>query len=262
MAATARIATPYDLPYRVAVQAPPLLSGGGAALLRVVPEGLPDADATADYDSVVTAFALLASTGALAGTAGPPSVAADFNWSGPRAGGGELGWEFANCTLDERAAVVLAQMFLLSHPARPIRSVTLAALGQSVAPLPHAPRLLDPYPSVWRPVPFPLTMDPDLFDSAALRVQFLRAPTPDEQAEIDGQILTWAVATAMGAYGIAPVRPGDCSAQFEPAVTFIGDQMEFDLVRLRAHRASLHGFVNACIGLHQSVLPIIELRIE
>ena len=258
----APIATPYVLPFRVAVQPPPLLSGGGVAILRVVPVAQPDAAAAADYGSVVTAFALLASTGALAGTAGPPAAAADFDWSRTGPGVGGLEWKLTNCTFDERAAVVLAQMFLLSHPAHPIRTVTLAAPGKATDPLPHDPRLADPYPPVWQPTPFPVVIDPNLYDTACLRIRFSRPPTPDEQAQIDGQIMTWAVATAMGAYGVAPVPPNECSAQFDTAVTFLDDELEFDVARLRAHRASLHGLVNACVALHQSVLRITELRIE
>src|SRR5262245_14523423 len=110
------LATPYVLPFRVAVQPPPLLAGGGVALLRVVPQAPPDADATADYESVVTAFGVLASTGALAGAASSPAAAGGFDWSGPRPSGGGLEWKFTYCTFDERAAVVLAQLFLLSHP--------------------------------------------------------------------------------------------------------------------------------------------------
>ena len=257
----APIATPYPLPFRAAVQSPPLLASGGAAVLQVVPVAPPDAAAAVDYASVVTAFALLASTGALAGTVGPPAAAGGFEWSEMRLSSGTLEWDFSGCVFDERAAVILAQMFLLSHPAHPIRTLTLAAPGRSTTPLPHDPRLADPYPPVWKPVPFPAAIDPDIYDSAALSVQFARGPTPHEQGEIDGQILTWAVAMAMGAYGIAPVPPNECSAQFEPAVTFLDDELEFDLVRLRAHRASLYGLVNACISLHQTVLPIIQLRI-
>ena len=256
------IATPYDLPYQVRVQSPPLLSGGGLAILRIIPANAPVAAATADYGSVVTAFALLASTGALASPVDLPAASNRFNWSGPLSDGSALEWRFAGCVFDERAAVVLAQMLLLSHASHPIRMVTLAAPGRTTTPLSFDPRLSDPYPPIWQPIPFPVAIDPDIFDTATLRIQFVRTPTNPEESEIDGQIVTWAVATAMGGYGVAPVPPNECSVQFQPAVTFLGNELEFDVLRLRAHRASFNGLVNACIALHQSLLPIAQLNLE
>jgi hypothetical protein len=260
MAPPARPATPYDLPYKVRVQPPPLLSGGGVVALRVMPAKPADAAADADYAGVVTAFALLASTGALAGAAGLPAAGPALEWS--RAAGRGLEWTFTGCAFDERAAVLLAQMFLLCHPTHPLDSITLTEPGRPGDPLVFDPRLEDPYPAVWQPTPFPVALDPAVFDTATLRVRFARTPTPEEQAEIDAQIITWAVATAMGAYGIAPVPPVECSAKFEPGVTFLGDELEFELLRLRSHRGALRGLVNVCTALHQTVLPITDLRID
>jgi hypothetical protein len=228
----------------------------------VLPALSPDADAVKDYDSVVTAFALLASTGALTNFSDQTTTAIALDWNGPKFFNDMLEWEFSACTLQEQSAVVLAQMFLLSHQAHPLKTVSLAASGQITTLLPYDPKLEDPYPSVSQYVPFPLSIDPNIFDSATLRIQFARPPTPDEQAEIESQIVTWAVATAMGAYGIAPLMPNECSVQFEPTVVFLGDELEFELARFRAHRASLYGLANVCIALHQSILPILELRIE
>jgi len=256
------IATPYALPYRVDIQTPPLMSGGRSAVLKVTPVGQLDSETAADLESVTTAFALLASTGALAGMAGPPGRAADFEWSKGLTNGGDLQWEFVNCSFDERAAVILAQMFLLSQPTHPISRLAVAVPGGRTSPLSYDRRLLDPYPPVWQPTPFSVRIDPDIFDVATLRVDFVRPPTADEQAQIDGQIVTWAVATAMGAYGVAPVPPNECSAQFEPAATFFERELEFELTRLRAHRASLYGLVNVCIAVHQTVLAVSALSIE
>jgi hypothetical protein len=111
-------------------------------------------------------------------------------------------------------------------------------------------------------VPFSLSIDANLFDSATLRIRFIRPPSPDERAEIESQIMTWAVATAMGAYGIAPLMPNECSLQFEPAVIFFDSELEFEMVRFRAHRAALLGLANVCVTLHGSALAILEVRIE
>ena len=93
-------------------------------------------------------------------------------------------------------------------------------------------------------------------------MKFVRTPTPDEGATIDGRIMTWAAATAMGAYGVAPVSPRDCSALFDESVILIDDELELPITKMRAHRSCLHGLVNVCIALHQTVLPILDLSIE
>jgi hypothetical protein len=233
------------------------------ALLRVAASGLRVPDAEAAYSSVVTAFALLASTGALAGVGGTPAAADALDWSGPEPVSGGLEWEFEGCAFDERAAVIAAQLFLLSHEAHPVRLVSLTARGGATpTPLHRDPRLADPYPPVWQPVPFPFSIDPDLYDAVTLRVKFVRPPDSDESATIDGRIMSWSAATAMGAYGVAPVSPRDCSALFDESVILIDDELELPITKMRAHRSCLHGLVNVCIAIHQTVLPILDLSIE
>ena len=255
------IATPYALPYRAAVQPPPLLSGGGKAILRVVAATSLDHAAVGDYDSVMTAFGVLALTGALAGTAGPPSQATAFDWSRPHRSSTAVEWELSRCVFDERSAVLLAQFFMLSHPANPISGVAVFGPGGAAAPLAYDASLEDPYPPIWQPTPFPVSLDPDIHDSATLRIRFSRAPDLREQTRIRAPIIDWGVATKMGAYGVAPVPPNECFLQFDPEVVYLGDDLEFNLVRLRAHPSCLHGLINVCIAIHQSVLPIKELQI-
>jgi hypothetical protein len=255
------IATPYALPYRAALQPPPLLSGGRKAILRVVAATTLDDAGVGDYDSVMTAFGVLALTGALAGTAGPPARAAAFDWSRPRRSGAAVEWELSRCVFDERAAIMLAQLFMLSHMAHPISGVAIFSPGGAAAPLAYDPSLEDPYPPIWQPAPFPASIDPDIHEAAVLRIRFSRTPDLGEQQHIRDPIINWGVATTMGAYGVAPVPPNECFAQFDPVIAFLKDELEFELVRLRAHPSCLHGLVNVCIALHQSVLPITELHI-
>ena len=120
----------------------------------------------------------------------------------------------------------------------------------------------DPYPPVWRPTPFPVFIDPDLYDAVTLRVKFERALTEDEARRIDSLIMTWAAVTSLGAYGVAPIPPKECAALFPEKVVLLGNELELPITKLRAHRSCLHGLVNVCIGIHQTILPVLDLSIE
>jgi hypothetical protein len=256
------VATAYDLPFTVTLPPPPLLSTGQTVRLQVLPAAPRTEEVIEDYESVVTPFAVLAETGALAGASPSPAFARAFEWFGPEWVGAGLEWQFEGCVFDDRAAVVLAQLFLLSHKAHPVRAVTLTAPGRATAPLPYDSRVNDPYPPIWRPAPFPVFIDPDLYDAVTLRVKFVRTMTADEGRTIDSLIMTWAAVTSLGAYGAAPIPPEECTALFPEKVILIDDELELPITKMRAHRSCLHGLVNVCIALHQTVLPILDLSIE
>jgi|GEM_PF-3473154 len=260
MARASALATPYLLPYAAAVQPAPLWSGGRTVVLRVTPAAGITQDAIDEYHSVATAFGLLASTGAL----GPasPLQAAQIEWSKPRTSSGAIEWQFMVCHQDERAAVVLAQWFLTSHTTQPLRSLSIAAPGNGSAavPLVHDPTLRDPYPPAG-PTPFPIQRDPDPGPSASLYVRFARTLNADEQADVNGTMTTWASACSLGAFGVAPVTPSTHALQFGP-VRFFNSEVEFDILRFRAHPAALNGLVNLCVALHFRMAPIDELRLD
>lgn len=263
MARTAQLATPYALPYRVAVQAAPLLRGGRTVVLRVTPARPLTTELQQELDATVTAFAILARTGALAASAATVVSSTSLEWSLSRVTGNHLEWEFNLCELDERAAVLLAQFFLTAHAACPLSSVVLATPvnAASAMPLPHDPKLRNPYPDAVL-TPFPLHLDPDLGTDVSLYLQFARDLIAEEQEEVDGIITEWATAAAMGCYGVAPVPPASCTLLFDEAVTFLDGECEWHMQRFRAHPAALLGLVNVCTALHFRSAPISEMRLE
>jgi hypothetical protein len=254
------LATPYCLPYRVQLSEAPLFSSGGTVTLRLIPVHTPDDAAVADFDGLVTSFCLLASTGAISDDSNQ-QVDASFDWSLPVVVGREIVWHFSNCRFQEQAAVLLSQLFLLCHEVHPLSILHMTGVGISRA-LAFDPSLEDPFPRFSRAVPFALHVDPDIFDSVLLTVRFDCILTNDEQSQIEGCVLDWAVATAMGAYGVAPVPPRQCGVTLEQHVTFLGDELEFPLLHFRAHRAALRGLVNVFIKLHQRGVQIRELILE
>lgn len=263
MARAAALATPYVLPYRAAIQPAPLFRGGRTVVLRATPAGQLTTQAQQDFDSLATAFALLAKTGALAGSTATVVRATDLEWSAARVTANNVEWEFNLCDLDERAAVVLAQLFLMTQAAHPLASLTVSTPGNAAAALllTHDSKLRNPYPDSILP-PFALQRDPNLGDDVSLYLRFVRDLTTDEQEEVDGTITEWATATSMGCYGVAPIAPERCTILFDEGVTFFNGECEWHMQKYRAHPAALNGLVNLCVALHFRVTPIDEMRLE
>ena len=254
------LASAYDLPYRVRYSAPRPFSSGIPLTLRISAKR-ETADAVEEYATVVTAFAMLAATGALSGDRLPPEEAAGLECDQPLDHVAE--WRLSGARLDDRALVVLAQLLTASHETHPIAEITCVADGGSAsATLVCDPTLDDPYPPSIAGIPFTAILDPELEGDATISIDFARMLTPEEGEAVDAWIMAWAAVTMSGAYGVAPVPPADCGISCAEEVILFDDSLELPITAARAHPACWNGLVNACVALHALLVPIRELRIE
>src|SRR4051812_9027169 len=102
------VAMPYVLPFKVMLQAPPLLQAGGPVNLAVEFPHAPSADEIDEVSALLPLFTFLADAGALGGDTIAPWQSTVEDEERTAVSGKRVEWLLHGCRLDERAAVVLA----------------------------------------------------------------------------------------------------------------------------------------------------------
>lgn len=256
------LATAYRLPYRIWSHEGPLFDGSDVEVyLR--PQGEAEAAAAA-YGAILTAFEHLAWTGALSGDRLAPSLSGIGVVERQRSGPDRLVWRLAECRFDERAAVILAQMFLLCSDVAPLAEMAFVRPGLAALPafvIAEDPAAVDPYPGAYRLAEGLPAIDDSASDDVTLIATFDRALDQAAAEEIDTALTTWAAVAAMGAYGDAPTPPAECGLQPPDRAEVFGNEVEFSIRRLRAHRGALDGLANAMMAFHERVGRLVALSI-
>ena len=259
------IATAYRLLYQMRGPAGPLFDGGDVELhLRLHADAAASEAAIAELGGIVTAFEHLAWTGALSGGHLAPWLSGIGVVEQLAAAGDHLVWRFEECRFDDRAAVILAQMFLLSQARAPLSEIAFVkpGTGAPLHVLAEDPNIADPYPGAFRLGPNLPAIDDAASSDITLLARFDRVLSVGDAEAIDTALMTWAAVAAMGAYGNAPVPPEQCGLSPPRRAEVHGGEVEFSLARVRAHPGALDGLSNAALAFHQSIAPIVELRIE
>jgi hypothetical protein len=258
------IVTPYVLPFPAKVSPPPLFSGGASVTLAVTAASSLTEDALMQLDGFVSAFSMLADSGALGGDRIPPWASHLDDTSEPISTGFVATWKLSGCHLDERSAVILVHLLLGAHEEVPLRSILLGSSTSSLAPLPLAsdPDLENPYPPRWPTVPFELDEEEFLSDSRQVWIRFRKTPTAAEAEAIDDALTSWAIGAASGAYAIAEFSPLRASLIFPETVEWVDDELAWPLSKTRLHSASMDGLINACVAIDHGIVPIAEMRID
>jgi hypothetical protein len=259
------LATRYALPYAVQLIGAPF-GDTSDVVLRVFPQ--PEvalADLAAEVDPLVTAFFMLASTGALAGSDLDPASSEIRDHSGPVAGHDHLQWVLQEPKVSRQALVNLVDFLQLAHEQTPIARVQLAVFTAGATTqrlLAHDPRIDPCYPGLSSRLGYPLHIDPDAGDSPTLELHFEREPTPAESERVEGLLLTWAAATAMGLYPVAPLSPSACGIEPDHEVEIAVDEVAWGIHHFRAHTEALYGLGNVLSRIHSLHCRIREAYIE
>ena len=255
--------TPYDLPFLAEHSPEPLLASGADVRLDVVLRDPVDAGLSEKLTGLVILFTELASTGALAGVEIPPwGSAIRDGFSGPTAiAPNHLSWVLQTCVVDETALLILAHALLDVHERHPILRF-VASNSAQVTRIDRDASLRSPYPDVFKNVPFPWSVSREIMDEATLSVRFASEPDADQQKTIGNKLLTWAAATAMGAYAVAPLLPADCGMAVDPDIAFSGQELEWSFAKFLGHPDAFKGLVNALTSLARKTIAIEEVAIE
>ncbi len=257
------VITPYSLPYEVYHPADDVFAQGGDVRLAIDMAQPADAAVGELIAQAITAFTQLASTGALSGRAIPPwgsNVADESRAStvSPL----QVAWDLRGCRIDDTAILIPVHFLLDVHAAHAIRRVTVTRPGARLERLRTDPKTVSPYPAVYAGVPFPVVFGENIMDSPTVSIRFQSAPTEEQEENIGASLLTWAAATAMGAYALPPFPPAESGAAVDPDLVIVGDQLDWELLKYRAHPDSLRGLVNVLIAIGHDVLPVEHVTIE
>ena len=258
------IITAYHFPFTVLHHPAPLFQGEYNVSLRAFPQHAVNQEMIDGLDALLMQFYMLASTGTLGGDTVAPWDSGVKNLIKPTIRGESIEWVLQGCDLDERAAVILAQLFLMTQDNYPLYKLVISKDGNMAGciPLAHDPDLLDPYPAIYPAIPFSSDIDKDAYDTRSLYIQFKRRLNSEEEKAIDVEILTWATSVAMGAYGVAPVSPDFCSIIPDESIVFLGDELEWSMNKFRAHHSALNGLINLCGAIDHNIAAIEEVVIE
>jgi hypothetical protein len=264
MPAQLALAVPYDLGFEVRYAPPPLWSRGDDVFIGLEAKSSPGPDATREYDSLVTLFFMLATTGALSGAAIDPAKGRIRDRDAAVESAREVLFVLRGCRVDEAATILCANALSLAHQRFPIRRLRIGAdptLGSASAALAYQSQNIDPYPAIFSALPFPCDFDPDQ-DAPSVTIELAQPPDPRAQASIRDELLTWAAAAASGIYATVSALPVECTLAFDPAdLRFAGNEVSLDVFSFRSHEAALRGLVNACAAIHASVAPIAAMAI-
>ncbi|MCP4114961.1 MAG: hypothetical protein GY737_06055 [Desulfobacteraceae bacterium] len=265
MAVQVKPVTPYSIPFSVSIQQPPLLVGKAGVLLRVSLKNTANQNSMDNLNSLVTPFVMLASIGALCGDTVNPVDSDLIMTDNPKIiTPHTIEWIFNECNMDERALVILVHFLLTAHDEDPITEVAIVrqnSMGK-LAPLASDPKMFDPYPPIWPDLPFALDINKDFYENFTVIATFKQNIKQDDAATIEGELLTWATAVAMGAYGVAPVSPERCSMLLDESILVFDNEIEWGIIRFRGHPSAIHGLINAFVVIHHNIAPMLEVIVE
>lgn len=254
------LSTPYDLPFRATAPATGELAAGAEFTLEVtMPMTAPGFEA---MGSVVTAWFVLARTGAMCGERLAASKSTIDSLSGPVAQPTGIAWTMRGVWLDDAAAIVLHHMLLTEWEARRFTRAAFSKVGSptTVQPVVHDPKQWAPYPRRDRTTTFRIALSTQPMGRVAIRILFATAPDDAQIAAIAERLGTWAGVTVCGAYGNAPTPPLASGLSFDPAeIEVVDDRLTWSLSKFQADVGSLDGLANVVAAIDQSIVGVREL---
>jgi hypothetical protein len=256
--------TPYELPYLVLYQPAPLFSAGGDLSVRGNFKDAVTDPALREAQWIMALFCELAFTGALCGDQVVPSDSTILDFTHPAAAGDSIEWTLTGCRTDERALIVLAQLFLLVHERQEVERLVFSRPGQekNLLKLQTDEFLSNPYPPRTRDIGFLVDVDDEIPGNFGIVISFKNKLIPQQQEVVGEQIMSWATACATGAYPVAPVFPSECTLFPTEEITFIGNEAELGITRFRAHPGAIDGLINLCAAMSRKVSPIDAVSID
>ena len=173
-------------------------------------------------------------------------------------------WRLKDWPATDDSLTVLASLLMGGDVASVIEKVEVSGndqaanvtLAQGETPKPSL------YPAAIHPLPFPCRIEESSDDQFKLELQFRNELTKDMRADIEEAILFWAVVTAHGAYGVAPVEPLKCGIQFSETFEGDGFELHWQMWDFRAHPEALNGLINVIHTLHHQTAPVLACRIR
>jgi hypothetical protein len=255
--------SPYSLPYAVVYEDGPLMSAGQDVRLRIALNATATAEGVDAMDSLVLPFFLLGTSGALAGARIAPWTSTIADKEGPFASEHTVDWVLRSCTVDERSITMLSQMLLSIYNAAPIARITFSRTHASpgVLRLEDNYRTSDPYPAQYAEPGFPITGETELTAEVVVRVVFEVPPSPEIQKAANGALFSWVPGFVSGAYGVAPVRPDECTATVDDT-EYAGSELTWHMSRVRAHPAALAGLVNVVAAISHQTARVSHMIVE
>jgi len=242
----------------------PLMSAGQDVRIRVTLGGIGTAAAVDALDALVTPFVMLASSGALSGDRIDPATSAINDKEGPFGDAKVVEWLLRSCRVDERSITVLAQMFLSVQDICPITRLTISGAhtpGATQLAVSNSPSA-NPYPETVADPGFPVEREPELYPEFVVRADFAEQISAEVVTDVDAEVFSWAAGLLSGAYGVAPIRPDECTATIDEESVQIKSELTWSLTRFRAHPAALGGLINVFAAVSRRVARVTRLAIE
>ncbi len=258
------VATPYALPFGVLVPADGELASG-ARFSLVVTMQQPSADAIEALSSVLTSWEVLASVGAMSGARIPASESSIANVSDPMTGADSMAWVLDGVRLDDRATVILANLFLSEWEEHRFARVDLYRSDDptSANPLRYAEDERHPYPDRDQRILFHVDLSSEVMEDVAIEITFADVLTDEQVDSIRESLTTWAGVTACGAYAMAPLPPEKCGVVFDlDDIEVIDATLTWSLRKFTAHSGALDGLANTVAAIDQTTVPVRELRVR
>jgi hypothetical protein len=256
--------SPYRLPYEVLYDDGPLMSSGQDVRLRVILRTAATADAVDALDALVGPFVLLATSGAMSGERIDPATSTIEDKQGPVADDRVIEWILQSCSVDERSITVLSQMFLSVQDVCPVARVTLSGPRTSdrmQLAVVHFPES-NPFPAAFANPGFAIARDAEVEREVLVRANVAEPALAEVLAAVDGELFSWAAGLLSGAYGVAPVKPDECTAIVDEETEYITPELIWSFTRFSAHPAALDGLVNVFASISRRVARVSQLVIE
>jgi len=210
-----------------------------------------------NLDSLVKAFYMLASTGALGGDSVSPWESKVADPGRPEHLENSIWWQFDSTSVSQPAIAILAQLIHIASPTVPIERARFSCAGeQEQSLLALDPHITDWYPRLWLDLPYEVKVGAEIGKSATLCIVFRRKVTFAERGLITTELLTWAAATSIGSYGISPIPEEECGLIPDKHPTFLEDQLELSFHNIRCHPAAFRGLLNVCVAIAWKLVPI------
>jgi hypothetical protein len=246
--------TGYDLPFVVSLGEGPLLASGGTVHVDL---GRANGSAdTAPAQELLARFVRLARTGAFGSSLVPPqrSGVGGFFVSGSVA-------TLTECRVDERAALILVNLFLARRRAFPLKGLTLRSGPHTrLRRLPYEPEAECTYPDHPEDLPFEFIDEDPSGDSRTITAEFEREIGLPEEAHLGQAYEAWTDVLLAGGYGVPPVPPEESYA--EPAAPAAwGSGYELAVAKLRVAPESIHALVNVFVAFHHRLCRVTSLTI-
>jgi hypothetical protein len=257
------VTTAYTLPFGVKYATAPIFSSGG------IIELIADVKYQREFNrnaagQILKVFTDLARTGALAGKDIEPWRSGLRSGSPRFSGGQEIYFTFLDCSVDDRALIVLTHLFLARQEGIPLLSLELAPpTGRASQLLQSDPSELSTYPEVYKRLPFTFENEDPESGGYTFTAE-LEQPLKEQHTEtLQNALTSWTEAILAGAYGLAPIRPEECYVEpYEEQVISFGRTVEWTVFKVRADPACINGVVNIFAAFHGRCQKILNLRIS